>query len=63
MRRAWVLLGLLALLLGACGKYGVPVRSQPPQRPAAAAAAAAEPSTPSAPDSTAPDDPEPEPEP
>jgi len=61
MRRAWVLLGLLALLLGACGKYGVPVRSQPPQRPAAAAAA--EPSTPSAPDSTAPDDPEPEPEP
>jgi hypothetical protein len=29
MRRATALLALLALLLGACGKYGPPVRSQP----------------------------------
>ena len=73
MRRACVLLGLLALLLGACGKYGAPVRSQaprPPADPAAAVAvdpnAASAPSTPtppSTPDPTAPDDPKQEPAP
>ena len=31
MRRAWLLLGLLALLLTACGKYGPPVRSVVPK--------------------------------
>jgi hypothetical protein len=37
MRRAWLLLGLLALLLTACGKYGPPVRTRPePEAPAAA---------------------------
>ena len=57
MRRACVLLGLLALLLGACGKYGPPVRSRPPVPPAAATA------EPIPPDATEPDESEQEPAP
>ena len=39
MRRAWALLGLVALMGVACGKYGPPVRTRPAPQPEAAAAA------------------------
>jgi hypothetical protein len=39
MRRACALLGLVALMLFACGKYGPPVRTRPAPKAEAAAAA------------------------
>jgi hypothetical protein len=44
MRQAAALLAVFALLLGACGKYGSPVRSRPapPAQPAAGAEAEAQ---------------------
>ena len=42
MRRACALLGLFAVLLAACGKYGPPVRTRPAPTAAANAATNAE---------------------
>jgi hypothetical protein len=42
MRRACALLGLVAVLLAACGKYGPPVRTRPAPKAAASAATNAE---------------------
>ena len=42
MRRACALLGLVAVLLAACGKYGPPVRTRPAPEVAASAATDAE---------------------
>ena len=38
MRRACALLGLFAVLLAACGKYGPPVRTRPAPKAAASPA-------------------------
>jgi ABC-type glycerol-3-phosphate transport system substrate-binding protein len=39
MSRAFALLGVVAVLLAACGKYGPPVRSRPAPKAATSAAA------------------------